>query len=112
MLRASNEALQLDVDITSVVDGSTPSVEYGAELSALATALTTNTNAEPRSERNALVSVAGPAVAERAVGVCATFQMMNRLLDGVGAPVNPALHPLQPTSALTQPNCLAKPEQI
>jgi len=31
--------------------------------------------------------------AERAIGVIATFQMMNRALDGVGAPVHPHLHP-------------------
>ncbi|MEM7324730.1 MAG: hypothetical protein AAF531_16700 [Actinomycetota bacterium] len=40
------------------------------------------------------MAAAGEAVAERAVSVCATFQMMNRLLDGVGAPVNARLHPL------------------
>ena len=41
-----------------------------------------------------MVDALGAAAAERAVGVCATFQMMNRLLDGVGAPVDKALHPL------------------
>lgn len=41
-----------------------------------------------------MVAAAGAAAAERAIGVCATFQMMNRLLDGVGAPVDRALHPL------------------
>ena len=46
------------------------------------------------AERDALVAVAGTEVAERAVGVAATFQMMNRLLDGVGAPVHQRLHPL------------------
>jgi len=35
-----------------------------------------------------VVAALGSASAERAVGVIATFQMMNRLLDGVGAPVS------------------------
>jgi|GEM_PF-3205930 len=66
----------------------------GHELAALAEALTTRTNEDPRAERASLISVAGARSAERAIGVCATFQMMNRLLDGVGAPVNSRLHPL------------------
>lgn len=54
--------------------------------------MTTSTGGEPAAQRAALVTVAGEAVAERAIGVCATFQMMNRLLDGVGAPVRSSLH--------------------
>ncbi len=50
--------------------------------------------APPVVERDALVAAAGEAFAERAIGVAATFQMMNRLLDGVGAPVHARLHPL------------------
>ncbi len=94
MLRGSSDALRLGIDIMSVASGTAPAIDYGAEIEPLTTALTTNTSAEPVVQRAALVAAAGPAVAERAIGVCATFQMMNRLLDGVGAPVNASLHPL------------------
>jgi len=77
-----------------VVSGDAPKMRAGHELAALANALTTNTNEDPRTERASLISVAGARSAERAIGVCATFQMMNRLLDGVGAPVHSRLHPL------------------
>ncbi len=77
-----------------IAAGADPSVGFGVELRALTDALTTNTAVEPVAERDALVAAAGAAVAERAVGVCATFQMMNRLLDGVGAPVRSSLHPI------------------
>ncbi len=67
---------------------------FGQELAALAQAMATDWVASPTAARDALIAAAGPQVAERAVGVAATFQMMNRLLDGVGAPVNERLHPL------------------
>lgn len=92
MLRASSKALELGVDIGAVASGATPAVINGAELSALVEAMTTRTAAEPVAERDALIAAAGNDAAERAIGVCATFQMMNRLLDGVGAPVSPRLH--------------------
>lgn len=90
----SSQTLGLDIDVTSVADGSDPRFPHGAELRALTDALTGRTTEEPAAERDALVVVAGAPMAERAVAVCATFQMMNRLLDGVGAPVHPSLHPL------------------
>ena len=58
---------------------------------ALTDALTTGFPAEPDRQRRAVVEALGPAAAERAIGVIATFQMMNRMLDGVGAPVHPSL---------------------
>ena len=67
---------------------------FGAELAALVDAMGTGRPIDPVAEREALRAVAGDAAAERAIGVAATFQMMNRLLDGVGAPVNQRLHPL------------------
>ncbi|MDB4102781.1 hypothetical protein N9549_01765 [Acidimicrobiales bacterium] len=69
-------------------------MRFGAELAALAQAMGTWWTEPPTAARDALVAVAGTEVAERAVGVAATFQMMNRLLDGVGAPVHQRLHPL------------------
>lgn len=93
-LRASSEATDLDLDIAVVATGAEPAVSFGAELMALADELTTNWTEPPTTQREALVAVAGPAAADRAVGVVANFQMMNRLLDGVGAPVHERLHPL------------------
>jgi hypothetical protein len=75
-----------------VATGEAPSLAYGAELAALAEAMGTRWTAEPAAERSALAAVAGAEAAERVIGVAATFQMMNRLLDGVGAPVRPQLH--------------------
>jgi hypothetical protein len=77
-----------------VASGEPPSVLFGAELASLAQAMATRWTEPPTAEREALVAAAGPELAERAIGVAATFQMMNRLLDGVGAPVNKGLHPL------------------
>ena len=77
-----------------VASGEPPAVPFGAELASLTQAMGTNWIDPPTSERDALVAAAGPEFAERAIGVAATFQMMNRLLDGVGAPVNKGLHPL------------------
>lgn len=53
----------------------------------MAEALGTRWTDDLSPERDAVVAALGPESAERAVGVIATFQMMNRLLDGVGAPV-------------------------
>lgn len=78
----------------TVADGSAPNVAFGTELAALAQAMGTDWVHSPTAARDALVAVAGPEFAERSIGVAATFQMMNRLLDGVGAPVNERLHPL------------------
>ena len=77
-----------------IADGTPPNMAFGSELAALAQAMATNWIEPPTAEREALVSAAGPEFAERAIGVAATFQMMNRLLDGVGAPVNERLYPL------------------
>lgn len=93
-LRASNEASGIDLDIGVVATGEAPDLPFGAELAALARAMGTNVTEPPTAARDALVTAAGEAVAERAIGVAATFQMMNRLLDGVGAPVHERLHPL------------------
>ncbi len=73
--------------------GAAPDLPFGAELVALTDALGSGAPSDPAAERQRLVDAAGPEAAERAIGVIATFQMMNRALDGVGAPVNPHLHP-------------------
>ena len=86
-LRVSSDTLGLNLDLTVIASGLIPDVDGGTELQALAEALTTVTDADPWAERDGLVAALGPALAERAVGVCATFQMMNIMLDATGAPV-------------------------
>lgn len=73
-------------------DGRPPAIEGGAELLAFTDALGIDPRNDPTTERAALVDRLGPIAAERAAGIAATFQMMNRLLDGVGAPVNNRPH--------------------
>ncbi|NNE96019.1 MAG: hypothetical protein HKN24_08315 [Acidimicrobiales bacterium] len=82
------------LDLNSVEFGTPPPLPAGAELLAVTDALTTNHRGSIEAERRALVEALGPSAAERAIGVCATFQMMNRALDGVGAPVAASLRPL------------------
>ena len=91
-LRVSNQASEAGLDIAVVSSGEPPPLPCGPELRDIADAVTTQWTKEPAAEREALVAAAGPAVAERAIGVTATFQMMNRLLDGVGAPIREQLH--------------------
>ena len=78
----------MEVDITSIATGEPPNIPGGAELAALTNALGAPLGRDPSLERAALIEVLGEARTERVVGVAATFQMMNRLLDGVGAPVS------------------------
>lgn len=59
---------------------------------AFADALDQRSTTDLTDARDKLVAAVGQAGAERAAGVVATFQMMNRLLDGVGAPVNNRKH--------------------
>ena len=82
----------MDIDLRAIAEGTPPNIEAGAELLAFTDALGIDPNTDPGPERAQLVDRLGPVAAERAAGVAATFQMMNRLLDGVGAPVNNRPH--------------------
>jgi hypothetical protein len=86
MLRASAEATGTAIDYRGIVDESVdPRLPWGVELRDVATALTHGKDlAEARA---ALVDAAGAGPAAAAVGVCANFQMMNRVLDATGCPV-------------------------
>lgn len=84
----------MDQSIAAVASGVPTDIEAGIELAALAEAMTTRPDAEPRPEREALIGAVGKEATERAIGVCATYQMMNRLLDAVGAPTPPPFLPL------------------
>jgi hypothetical protein len=82
----------MDIDLRSITEGTPPDIDAGAELLAFTDALGVDPNIDPSPERAQLVDRLGPIAAERTAGVAATFQMMNRLLDGVGAPVNNRPH--------------------
>lgn len=86
MLRVSCEHTDTHLDLEVVASGEAPTISAGQELAALVETMTTRPNQDPNTERLALVAKAGERVAERAIAVCATFNLMNRLLDGVGAP--------------------------
>ncbi len=97
LLRVSSKKNNTNLDIAVVSTDVAPPLKHGPELVALIDAMTNNTSEPPTAERNALLAAAGPEATDRAIGVCATFQMMNRLLDGVGAPVAELLHPVAAT---------------
>jgi hypothetical protein len=75
-----------------VSDGVPPPIEGGAQLLAFTDALGLDPTLDVEPAREALIAEIGESASERAAGVAATFQMMNRLLDGVGAPVNNRSH--------------------
>ncbi len=93
-LSASSNESGIELDVSIVATGDAPLVAGGPALAAFTDALTTNHLGDLTSVRADLVDALGPVGAERAIGVAATFQMMNRALDGVGAPVSRDLHPL------------------
>ena len=91
-LRESVAAANRTIDLRAISEGTVPDVEGGAHLLAFTDALGLDPTIDVAPSRNALVAEIGEAATERAAGVAATFQMMNRLLDGVGAPVNNRSH--------------------
>ncbi|WP_156119256.1 MULTISPECIES: hypothetical protein [Modestobacter] len=78
-------------DLRPVVDDRIdPGLAWGIELRDLATAMVTGQRLD--ESRRALSQEGGPQVAAAAVGVCANFEMMNRILDATGCPVPDSLH--------------------
>lgn len=74
------------MDLAAVVDDARdPQLAWGGPLRALATALAAGRGVP--AARAALVDVAGPEAAVAAVGVCAVFAMMNRVVDAAGLPL-------------------------
>lgn len=92
MLRASvQKTTGTPADLRAVTDsGIDPGLPWGRELRDLATAMATGLRLE--ESRDALTRAAGPRVTAAAVGVCANFEMMNRILDATGCPVPERLH--------------------
>lgn len=58
------------------------------------------------------MTAAGEAAAERAVAVCATFQMMNRLLDATGTPMPPGLEGIAATLGFEPNDLYPAAEQV
>ncbi|WP_041775637.1 hypothetical protein [Blastococcus saxobsidens] len=82
------------VDLRAVADaGIDPGIAWGAELRDLATAMATGERLD--ESRSALIRVADRRVTAAAVGVCANFEMMNRILDATGCPVPARLRHLE-----------------
>ena len=86
MFHASETKAGTAVEFSAIVDPSVdPQLQWGAELRDLATAMVSGEGLE--AARAALVAVSSPEMAAAAVGVCANFAMMNRILDATGCPV-------------------------
>jgi hypothetical protein len=92
MLRASvQKTTGTSMDLRAVVDTDVdPGLAWGVELRDLATALASGKQLD--ESRDALMRAAGPQATAAAVGVCANFEMMNRILDATGCPVPQRLH--------------------
>lgn len=86
MLRASATQTTTPLELAAVVDDARdPRVAWGVELRDLASALARRDGLA--AAREALLAVAGPEATAAAVGVCAAFMMMNRLVDAAGLPL-------------------------
>ena len=72
--------------VTSTVD---PVLPLGRELRDFVDAAVLGDAHELPPARAALSAVSGPDVVRTAAAVTANFQMMNRLLDAIGGPVDP-----------------------
>jgi hypothetical protein len=95
MLRASSERSSRPVALGSIVDPTLdPGIAAGRELVAFADAAVLRDDDEMTIARDRLLTVAGPRAVVRAAGVVGTFEMMNRLLDGIGVPIGAHAAPM------------------
>ncbi|MEM9202189.1 MAG: hypothetical protein AAGC53_11035 [Actinomycetota bacterium] len=107
MLRASVEHHQGNLDPRAVTAGCGPCGVDGAdEILALTDAVVLRDNAEYPDARVRAELLLGRHGADRIAMVAANFQMMNRLLDAIGAPVPARLFPLAEEMNLTVPDHL------
>lgn len=104
MLRESSEAANLPVDLRAVRDSTIdPLTPLGPELLAFTDALVLQDHDELEIARTDVQLLLGEAGVEAVSGVVAAFEMMNRLLDGVGAPVNPKFMDTEVSIGLSAP---------
>ena len=107
MLRARVEHHGGSFAATVVVAGcGSCGVEGADELLALTDAVILRDNAEYPDARVRAELRFGRDGADRIAMVAANFQMMNRLLDAIGAPVSTRLFPLAEEMGLTVPDHL------
>ena len=107
MLRASVEHHDGSLDPAAITAGcGSCGVEGSDEILALVDAVVMRDNAEYPDARVRAELRLGRNAADRVAMVAANFQMMNRLLDAIGAPVSPRLFPLAEEMGLTVPDHL------
>lgn len=94
MLRASSQALGHEVAIRGAADATVdPLTPAGRALVAFTDAAVLRDVHEIDGARAELVSAVGPDGAARAASVAGNFELMNRLLDGMGVgPPERAMH--------------------
>ncbi|MCP5026344.1 MAG: hypothetical protein GY929_08680 [Actinomycetia bacterium] len=108
MLRASAKQTNRPVDLRSVVDaGIDPGLDWGRALLEFTDALVLGDDDELPIARQRLLDVAGEPATVRAAGCAGNFQMMNRVLDAVVAPVNPVFASVGDELGITVPAHLA-----
>ena len=104
MLRASVEATGQPVDLRSIGDFTVdPLLPAGTALRALADAVVLRDKFERDVAIEALAAAAGEHGAVRAAAVIANFEMMNRLVDGIGLPPGDADAELAPELCVQWP---------
>ncbi len=85
MLRASAEALHQRIDLRAVSDSvADPLLPGGRELRCLVDAVVLRDGEEREEAIGPLLEAVGVEGAVRAAAVIGNFEMMNRLLDGIG----------------------------
>lgn len=85
MLRASVEATGSPIDLAAVTDPlRDPLLPAATELRCLIDAVVLRDSYERDLALNSLIDAVGPDGAIRAAATIGNFEMMNRLLDGIG----------------------------
>lgn len=104
MLRASAETTDQDLDLRGVTDPMVdPLIAHGCELRALTDAAVLRDPYERDIALDALVEAAGEAAARRAAATAGNFEMMNRLLDGIGVGPRDQMATIAPALGLPWP---------
>ncbi|MDH3707921.1 MAG: hypothetical protein OES57_17785 [Acidimicrobiia bacterium] len=95
MLRASADHNDVTVDLAGIRDATIDSgVPHGHALIALTDAVVLRDVDERQIAFGALVGAVGEQAAVRAAAVAGNFEMMNRLLDGIGVGAPPGAAPI------------------
>ncbi|MGI9601026.1 MAG: hypothetical protein ACR2QE_04020 [Acidimicrobiales bacterium] len=97
MLRGSADANNTPIDLAAIKDESidpAPGVAAGRQLRNLVDAIVLRDRDERSTALAELTAEVGEAGAVRAAAVTGNFEMMNRLMDGIGVGAAPELAPL------------------